>query len=64
LNVCSPLHPTRRSFYTDLCNRFNLEIPQFPESLHVDWKEISSNKLSSMGYPWIFQNPIDYSYTY
>ncbi len=64
VNACSPLHPTRRDFYTSLCKRFHLETPHFPVSLDTDWKEISSDKLSAMGYAWIYPNPTDYSYTY
>lgn len=64
LNVCSPLHPSRKDFYTQLCERFNLAPPIFPEQLHADWKEISTNELSKLEYSWIFTNPYHYSYTY
>jgi nucleoside-diphosphate-sugar epimerase len=64
LNVCSPQHPTRRDFYTQLCERFDLASPTFPEQLHADWKEISTNELAGLGYSWIFPDPYQYSYTY
>lgn len=64
LNVCSPQHPSRRDFYTQLCERFALAQPIFPEQLHADWKEISTSKLAALGYTWIFPNPYQYSYTY
>lgn len=64
LNVCSPLHPSRKDFYTQLCERFDLAQPIFPEQLHADWKEISTERLSRLGYSWIFPDPYQYSYTY
>lgn len=63
-NICSPLHPTRRMFYEQLCARFNLEIPIFPAALNAEWKEVSSDKLTQFGYKWIFENPTDFTYTY
>ena len=64
LNVCSPQHPTRRDFYTQLCKRFALGEAIFPEHMNADWKEISTSKLTSLGYMWIFPDPYQYSYTY
>ncbi|WP_018343135.1 hypothetical protein [Cytophaga aurantiaca] len=64
LNVCSPLHPTRKELYTQLCKQFNLEKPDFSEEKHTDWKKISTDKLSELGYSWIFPDPYDYTYTY
>ncbi|HSY61952.1 MAG TPA: NAD(P)-binding domain-containing protein [Cytophaga sp.] len=64
LNVCSPQHPSRKDFYTELCERFALVQPIFPEQLYADWKEISTNELAGLGYSWIFPDPYQYSYTY
>lgn len=64
LNVCSPLHPTRKDFYTKLCERFHLQKPDFSEKMHTDWKEVSTDELSRLGYTWIFSDPYEYSYTY
>jgi nucleoside-diphosphate-sugar epimerase len=64
LNVCSPQHPTREAFYTQLCNRFNLAAPLFSEALHGDWKKISSDAISQMGYQWLFPDPYAYSYAH
>ena len=64
LNVCSPQHPSRKDFYTRLCKRFALAQPIFPEQLHADWKEVSTNKLAGLGYSWIFPDPYQYSYSY
>ena len=64
LNVCSPLHPTRKDFYTQLSNRFHLDQPFFSNNLHSNWKEISTRELYNLGYLWIFPNPYEYSYTY
>lgn len=64
LNVCSPLHPTRKEFYMQLCERFQLAAPDFSEKKHADWKEVSTDKLDSLGYSWIYPDPYTYSYTY
>lgn len=64
LNVCSPMHPTRKELYTYLCKQFNLDKPDFSEEKHTDWKKISTDKLSELGYSWIFPDPFGYTYTY
>jgi nucleoside-diphosphate-sugar epimerase len=64
VNICSPIHPTKRVFYTFLCEKFELNAPIFPEKLDGDWKEISSNKLTRLGYKWIFENPLDFAYAF
>jgi nucleoside-diphosphate-sugar epimerase len=64
VNVSSPMHPTKRAFYTFLCEEFQLTAPTFPEKLDGDWKEISSDKLTRLGYKWIFENPLDFTYAF
>ena len=64
LNVCSPQHPNRKLFYESLCAKFNLAKPAFNTLVDADWKEVSSEKISSLGYSWIFPDPFKYSYTY
>jgi len=61
-NVCSPKHPVKRDFYTELCRRFDLDLPDFPESLDSSWKEVSVKKLKETGYIFIFPDPELYSY--
>ncbi len=63
-NVCSPEHPNRKLFYESLCAKFNLTKPAFNTAVDADWKEVSSEKISSLGYSWIFADPFKYSYTY
>ncbi|WP_299250683.1 nucleoside-diphosphate sugar epimerase [uncultured Cytophaga sp.] len=63
INVCSPIHPTKRDFYTFLCAKFELMPPRFPEKLDGEWKQISSDKLTQLGYKWIFENPLDFTYS-
>jgi nucleoside-diphosphate-sugar epimerase len=63
-NVCSPEHPNRKLFYERLCVKFNLDQPVFNTAIDADWKEVSSEKISSLGYSWIFPDPFKYSYTY
>lgn len=64
LNICSPQHPTRQVFYTQLCDRFNLPAPHFSAMLHAHWKEVSTEKTDQAGYVWLFPNPLEYTYTY
>ncbi|MGN6648191.1 MAG: NAD(P)-binding domain-containing protein [Cytophaga sp.] len=63
-NVCSPKHPNRKLFYESLCAKFNLALPAFITAIDADWKEVSSEKISALGYSWIFPDPFRYSYTY
>ncbi len=63
LNICSPQHPSRKEFYTQLCDRFNLPEPHFSNLLITDWKEVSIEKFNQSGYKWLFPNPLDYTYT-
>lgn len=62
-NICSPQHPSRKDFYTRLCDRFNLPEPHFSEVLKTDWKEVSTEKINQSGYKWLFPDPNDYTYT-
>lgn len=62
-NCCSPIHPSRKEFYTELAVRFHRPIPEYEENDNTDWKEISSEKMiERLGYNYIFKNPMDYTY--
>ena len=63
LNICSPLHPSRYVFYTQVCERFKLPAPHF-SAITADWKEISCEKINQTGYVWLFPDPFDYTYTW
>lgn len=51
----SPHHPTRKDFYTKLCEASGMEKPAFKEEL-LDWKQINSINLSKLGYNFKVQN--------
>lgn len=62
-NVCSPVHPEKRLFYTDLCERFGMKSPDFPKELDGDWKLVSTEKIQKTGYAFKFPDPHDYTYS-
>jgi len=62
LNVCSPEHPSRKDFYTALCANKGLQQPLFDINTLADWKEVSSEKISSLGYVWKYPDPFNYTY--
>lgn len=62
INICSPQHPTREAFYTQLCNRFGLAAPHF-SSEPAPWKKISSDVVTQLGYVWQFPDPFTYTYS-
>ncbi len=60
MNVVSSSHPTRKEYYTELCNKFNLEIPEFnSESEPV---RIVSNELSKeiLKYQYVVDDTLEY----
>jgi len=62
LNVCSPEHPSRKDFYTTLCANKGLQQPLFDINTLANWKEVSSEKISSLGYVWKYPDPFNYTY--
>ena len=61
-NICAPEHPSRKDFYTALCAKLNLPQPQFNTNAFADWKEVSSEKISQLGYVWKYPNPFEFTY--
>jgi len=62
-NVCSPEHPTRELYYTQLCNKMNLPLPLFSENNAEKNKIISSEKLlNDLNYNFAFPNPLHFTY--
>ena len=62
LNICAPLHPTRKDFYTHLAERYNFEMPYF--SLEKsDFKIINIEKLQSLiNYSFVYPDPMLFDY--
>lgn len=47
-NACTDKHPSRRDYYTEQAKLIGLEPPVFDETVQVDFKIISNNKLKKM----------------
>jgi nucleoside-diphosphate-sugar epimerase len=63
-NCCSPQHPTRKIFYSNLANRYFKTAPQYIEEDQSTWKIINSDKLiSELQYQFLYPNPLEYTYT-
>jgi len=62
-NICAPAHPNRQDFYTRLCATLNLPQPQFNINSVADWKEVSSEKISRLGYDWKYPDPFLFTYS-
>lgn len=62
-NVCSPMHPTKKEFYTKLCMRFGMELPHYNEEVSSERnKQIDVSKLLKKGYVFKFSDPNEYTY--
>ena len=58
LNICAPLHPNRKDFYTHLAERYNFEMPYFSME-KSDFKIIGIEKLQSLiNYTFVYPDPI------
>ena len=61
-NACSPLHPTKDSFYTLMAQKANLPLPRFFNNLQ-GYKVVNSINLSKyLHYQFRFDNWDDYSF--
>lgn len=61
-NACSPVHPVRQVFYTDLCRRSGMDVPVFNTGDMSSGKIISVEKLISRGYSFIYNDPVKFTY--
>ncbi len=63
INICAPLHPLKKSFYTQLCERFNMPLPSFVENDESAFKIVSVDKLvDKLGYRFIYEDPYLFDY--
>ncbi len=60
-NVCAPLHPLKKDFYTQLCQRFNLPVPEFKEEVHFG-KTVDPSKIQGAGYSFLYPDPFLFTY--
>ncbi len=62
LNICAPLHPIRKDFYTHLAEKFNFEMPIFLME-KSDFKVINIDKLQGViNYKFKYLNPMLFEY--
>jgi nucleoside-diphosphate-sugar epimerase len=63
-NVCSPLHPFKKDFYTALAEQFGFDSPEFIISDKQSFKIISIEKLiTDLKYTFKYPDPMKYSYS-
>ena len=63
-NVCAPLHPTKKEFYTDLANRFHAIAPQFLLDDQTPFKIVNADKMiKALDYKFAFEDPLKFEYT-
>jgi nucleoside-diphosphate-sugar epimerase len=62
-NVCTPLHPTKKEFYTDLANRFHAIAPQFLRDDQTPFKIVNADKIiKALDYKFVFEDPLKFEY--
>lgn len=61
-NVCSPVHPYKKDFYTGLAERFQMPLPEFKQEDQQEGKTIDVSKLEKAGYVFTYQTPETYTY--
>lgn len=59
-NACSPVHPTKKEFYSKAAEVSDLPTPEFAD-IHEKYKIINSDKLvQRLGYRFKYSSPVDY----
>jgi nucleoside-diphosphate-sugar epimerase len=62
-NVCSPLHPLRKDFYTKLATDHGYPLPEYISEDDESWKIVSSEKIiRKLYYRFRFPDPMEYLY--
>lgn len=62
-NVCAPLHPTKKEFYTTLATRFNAIPPQFLLNDQAPFKIVNAEKIvKALDYKFEFEDPLTFEY--
>ncbi len=60
-NVCSFEHPTRKEFYSKVCEQFNLAPPEFNEVENEQLRWVVNTKLvSQTGYSYVYNDLLSY----
>ena len=62
-NVCAPLHPSKKIFYSNLAKKFDAIAPQFKDEDSSPFKIINTDKIiQKLNYQFEFENPLDFEY--
>jgi nucleoside-diphosphate-sugar epimerase len=62
-NVVSPLHPTRKEFYTFEAQKYGLAAPEFSDENESPWKIVDGTKIIlELDYKFKFNDPRNFTY--
>lgn len=63
-NVVAPMHPSKAEFYTDLCKKSKLPLPQFQDiTENVKFKIVNSDKIQQQtGFEFKFKDPMQFEF--
>ncbi len=60
-NVCSSAHPTRKEFYSKVCEKFNLTSPEFNEVENEQLRWVANTKLiKQTSYQYVYDDLLEY----
>jgi nucleoside-diphosphate-sugar epimerase len=60
-NVCSSAHPTRKEFYSKVCEKFNLAIPEFSNLENEQTRWVANSKLvEQTNYEYVYDDLLKY----
>ena len=62
INMVSPQHPTKERFYTVMAKKARVPVPIFSSKKTIPYKEVSAQRLISLGYSFIYDNPLDFEF--
>lgn len=62
-NLCAPLHPTRREFYTLACQDLGTPPPEFMAPHRTTGKSVSPERILREGYSFLLPDPLQFSYS-
>jgi nucleoside-diphosphate-sugar epimerase len=61
-NLCSSEHPSKKVFYTRLCEQFDMALPAFQPEEGIKGKVIDSAKIQREGFIYHYPDPFLYTY--
>ena len=63
-NIVAPIHPNKKTYYTDLCLKSNLSKPEFSDIVEtIKYKEINGDLfIKETGFSYTFEDPMLFTY--